>query len=283
MTRILELVIKNRNKFFKLDLTENFVLLIDANQPLKTMIRSQRLLFFLILTALVSSPTIHASSISLSEALEQSNSESKNIILNYDADWCLPCQFMKENVLSTEIVQKTLESDFVYVDVEIDDTASSSWMDEYSYACLPSFLVIDKSGEIIEELAGTASVSEFMNFMDRHNISRSVIVPNEHLVKTTSPKVNETPAKQDAMMNNAPVAPSQAAKFTIAVGAFSVMKNAKELKAEIEKLTGQPVKLTTDTKGLNRLTLGQFPTKGDCRPMTDILKRNKIDHYIKGL
>ncbi len=260
-----------------------FCTLDTTNQPLKTMNQSQRLLFFLILTASLFSTVTYASSINLSEALHRSNSESKNIILNYDADWCLPCQFMKENVLSTELVQKTLESDFVYVDVEIDDTASYSWMEEYSYACLPSFLVIDKSGEIIEELAGTASVSEFVHFMDKHNISRSVDIPSKNLVKAPSPKVNDNPSTPKAMMNNVPVAPYRAPKFTIAVGAFSVMENAVQLKTEIENLTGQQVELKTDTKGLNRLTLGKFPTKGDCRSLINILKKNKIDHYIKGL
>lgn len=253
--------------------------------PFTNMLQSQRLPFFLYLTISLSVSGFSSSLLSLSDALLKSDSESKNIILNYDADWCLPCQFMKENVLSRTDVETTLDADFVYVDVEIDDPTSSSWLDAYSYACLPSFLVIDKSGEIIEELAGTASVPEFIDFMDRHNIHRESVDKNPApIVKVTESDPVEVRTKTPvAMMNNVPVTPKVKAKYTIAVGAFSVKENAINLKERIEKVTGQTVTMKTDSKGLNRLTLGRFLSKNECNVIIATLKKNKIDHYIKGL
>lgn len=230
----------------------------------------QRSLFFIFL-AILSYPLFgEAEFITISDALSKAESETKNVLLNYEADWCLPCNIMKENVLSNKKVKNALDNNFVYLDVDISNPTYASWLNEYSYACLPAFLMIDKEGTIIEELAGTSTTSEFLSFLERHNIHE----------EGPSKSIPDNSVTTKVMMNHIPITKDVTPVFTIAVGAFSVLENAMKQKEKIEKLTGHVVDLEIKDN-LHKLSMGKYATREQASIDIKFLKQKNIDHYIK--
>ena len=72
-------------------------------------------------------------------------SEHKNIILQFSANWCNPCQQAKRYVKSIGAEDK-----IAYIDVEENEALVS----EYKIKNLPTFILLDFDGKEVERFTG---------------------------------------------------------------------------------------------------------------------------------
>lgn len=101
--------------------------------------------------------------LSLNQALSLSQETGKNIYIEYTADWCLPCQVFQESVLSNEMVIDIIGSDFIMIKANYDNLDHKDIFAEYDVACMPTQHIINSDGEVLLELSGSMSSTEFYN------------------------------------------------------------------------------------------------------------------------
>lgn len=103
---------------------------------------------------------------SLSTAMTDSAQSSKPILLVFTASWCPPCQVMKHEVWTDLAVQKSAESQYVPVLLDIDLPENRPASGHYGVTSIPTILVLNPQGEVIRR-ASVMDASETLAFLQQ--------------------------------------------------------------------------------------------------------------------
>jgi thioredoxin-related protein len=105
----------------------------------------------------------------------KAKTEKKYIFVDCYATWCGPCKWMDENVLSDHEVTDFLNSHFITIKLQMDQTANDTektkkWSDfakefskKYDVKAYPSYLVFTADGNIIHRFSGSAKKDYFIS------------------------------------------------------------------------------------------------------------------------
>lgn len=137
------------------------------------------LLFFIScssISILVPSPTLPLASIpteavsfqlnrdfTLTEILEQAESEGKLVFLDFYASWCLPCQMMDEEVFNQKDVFKYFNDHFISYKVDVEKKNGANLKLLFQADELPTLLFLDKNGRVIQRNTGGMSQTKLLN------------------------------------------------------------------------------------------------------------------------
>lgn len=241
-----------------------------------------------------------SSNLSLQQALSQASSAEQNIFLYFNADWCLPCQIVKEGVLSDSRITKTLDEKYVHVEVDIDDKTKTDWTEGYATSCLPHFFVLDKEGSVLKEISGSLPIEQFYQMLLQFSTSSAppvvavekeideapafTLIDNVTVTNTVLPaekSASEPAPTRNKMMNNVPVAVPYQNTRVITIGAFKVESNAMNYIDKMRTAYGFDIYIDMTTGGLYRLNISNFSSKEDFSAQLQRVKENKIDHYLR--
>lgn len=209
-----------------------------------------------------------------SEAKELATSSHKNIFVNYTADWCLPCQIFKEQVLADQKVNKLLDSDFIVLTADYDDIESQEMYSQYTIACLPTLHLLDEKGNILSEMSGTMKASQFYLELSQYAMNGS------DLKEESQPDTRPIPI---ASSMSTKISNYISEYYTLQSGAFSEWDNALSMKNKIEKSDIlSPVRIVEDShRKLYIINVGKYRTKEELLSISEQLKAAGIDHFIK--
>ena len=92
--------------------------------------------------------------------------KSKPVLLVFTADWCAPCQAMKQNVFSVDSVASAL-SGYNILMVDIDTPTGAAYQERFcrKEVQIPYFVVVDRGGAIRNRHLGAMQAGEFMSFL----------------------------------------------------------------------------------------------------------------------
>ncbi len=215
----------------------------------------------------------NASTDVLIDAKNSAQESGKNIFVNYTADWCLPCQIFKEQVLSDSQVSNLLATDFVMITADYDDNGSSSMFEDFAIACMPTLHILDKEGEVINEMSGTLTASQFYDEISKYALKK-IAIPYEPIIENRPISVAAT------MTNKAPSAPTE--YYTLQAGAFSSWDNAVKQKALIDNKISQPIRIIEDKeRKLFIINVGRYASIEEIEQVSRRLKDASIDHFVK--
>lgn len=230
--------------------------------------------------------------LNLNQALSLAKAEEHNIFVYFKADWCLPCQLVKEGLLSDSRIKKTLKEDFVHVEVDIDNHLQKDWSDGYNASCLPHFLVLDNEGLILKEISGTLPIDLFYNILAKfstrgltdaeHKEEAFVLIDKVRVSEKIYPVTERIEAPRKKLMNNVPIKVTRPNKMkTITIGAFAQESNVHSYMQKIKETYGYELFIDKSSGGLHRLNIGPFRTVEDYRWLLQELKANDIAHYVR--
>jgi len=256
---------------------------------------------------------------SLSESLSLADQSQKNLFISFKAEWCLPCHMYKQGALSDKQVTDLLDQSFIAREVDIDNEAQKDWNQSYSVSCLPTMLVLNSKGEILEEINKQLPTEELLAtlapYAKKKNTNSNVVAVNKPVPSTVVPSatittnskgksesittarmpaskktsntnnyspVKKYPVKQETkiMMNNSIITKPQSQK-TITVGAFANYDNLLNYKDKLEKALGHSFFVTVKPDNLYQLNIGQFQDKAQVANIIAWLKKNNKDFYIR--
>ncbi|TWU46757.1 thioredoxin family protein [Rubripirellula reticaptiva] len=102
----------------------------------------------------------------------------KPMILFFTGEWCVPCRIMKRTVWADKEVASVVEARFIPLLIDVNEPgASLEALDRYKVLATPTTIIADAEGNILEQVQGSMSQSEFLAFLgatDSQDSSRIV-------------------------------------------------------------------------------------------------------------
>ncbi|MDR3665316.1 MAG: cytochrome c biogenesis protein CcdA [Ignavibacteriaceae bacterium] len=95
-------------------------------------------------------------------------SGSKGMIIDFYADWCIPCKELDANTFSDERVI-TIANNFVTVKADMTKSLSpdvEALRNKYNIVGVPTVLIIDSKGNEIQRLTGFVNADEFVKLLE---------------------------------------------------------------------------------------------------------------------
>ena len=154
-----------------------------------------RLLGFLFLLSISISPSLASylevefKHSTIEEAKSEISSSGKYALVYFTADWCMPCQILRESHFRDERVINQINNGFVSVEADYSEIDHIEWYDKYQVRMLPTLLVIDENGNEIDRIQNIRNTRHLYLFLHSHS---KVSAPNVELSKPLTYKLEES-------------------------------------------------------------------------------------------
>ena len=98
----------------------------------------------------------------LPAALNQARTDQRPILVDFQAAWCGPCEWMKREVFPRKEVAQVLKT---WIPVQIDIDAQPRVAEQYGVEAYPTFMVLSADGKELLRREGAMSPEEFVEFL----------------------------------------------------------------------------------------------------------------------
>ncbi len=129
----------------------------------------------------------------LTAAKQLAASEGKLYLVDFTAKWCMPCQWMEETTFSDQRVINYMKENYVAVKIDIDDFDGFAHKQLYGIKKLPSILIFNSKGVLLEQYTGSHAPSGLLKILEEHNQPNNRIKPGPTNVAVAKP-ISEDPA-----------------------------------------------------------------------------------------
>ena len=87
----------------------------------------------------------------------------KPMILFFTGNWCVPCRIMKRTVWADDEVESVVNAGFTPLLIDVGEPgASSDALKRYNVYVTPTTIIADAEGNVLEQVQGAMSKSEFL-------------------------------------------------------------------------------------------------------------------------
>lgn len=101
-----------------------------------------------------------------SQAVEKARQEQRLLLVDFQADWCLPCKEFEVTVFSHPRVLPLLHN-FVLlkIDVTQESAITEAWMKKYQVDTLPAVRLVSADGQILGKINQLVKPDDFVTFL----------------------------------------------------------------------------------------------------------------------
>lgn len=102
------------------------------------------------------------------ERLERASEKSKPVVVDFVADWCIPCHEMDATTFTDpEVLAEAERFAMFKADITREDELTLGWVDDFDVQGVPTVLFIDSEGNEIERMVGYVGPEEMIGAMRR--------------------------------------------------------------------------------------------------------------------
>jgi thiol:disulfide interchange protein DsbD len=104
------------------------------------------------------------------DAVATARAGGKPLLIDFSANWCLPCQELEANVFSNPTVTKALDQfTLLKVDLSVDDGDDSIAVlrKKYHVDTLPAVRLVSPDGEVLASVDALITVPDFLQLLDK--------------------------------------------------------------------------------------------------------------------
>lgn len=106
---------------------------------------------------------------SYQEALSESKSSHKKMLLFFEASWCHWCSKMKVETIFNADVKKSILENYVVCIIDIDQDPNTA--SKFNLRSVPCSLIVSDSEEVISKKLGYSRKEEFVRWINSKNIT----------------------------------------------------------------------------------------------------------------
>lgn len=211
----------------------------------------------------------------LQSAKNKANIEQKMVFVKFYADWCVPCKWMDETTFSDPSIVGKINQNFVPLKVNIDDFDGFALRQKLGVTVLPTIIVYDSNGKMINRIEETLPTSKMHNELDK------VIAKNG---KPVIHKVNKSPKKtlNTAIATSNPRPQKRAYKLQL--GVFNGFENTMNYLESIkEKVDEQAMVLHDYRDGhtMYKVLIGRYTTEEEAiKAQSELKMRHGLESVI---
>jgi thiol:disulfide interchange protein len=113
--------------------------------------------------------------VSYREAVEGNKKNGKPVLIEFYADWCIPCIEMEKTIFKDKTVIKELKNNFYFVRLDTEKEQDIFCEGEtlpildcielWELSGIPSFAILDREGKLRHLSTGEFDKTSFLNFL----------------------------------------------------------------------------------------------------------------------
>ncbi len=224
-------------------------------------------------------PGIEASTIfiegNFEEARLKAKKEGKMLILDFYAAWCMPCRFMEQTTFADENVSTLINEKFVPLKIDIDDFDGYALKEHFGVKVLPTLLIFNSDGKVIERIEETLSPSRMQEVLHK---SLKAFTPVVHATNTSPKKNTTTTEKENHSFTD------KRANYKIQLGLYQSYRNTLKFYNELVGIIKDPIIILHDYKAgsvVYRVMVGNFENTRDAHfYLTELREKHGIEGHI---
>jgi thioredoxin-related protein len=105
----------------------------------------------------------------LKTAKTMAASEGKLILVDFTAKWCTNCKMLEEYTLSNPDVAEYIKNHYLAVKINVDDFDGMDLKNQYKIGNLPTLMVMDSKGVLINRHEGNMTASKMLEYLELHH------------------------------------------------------------------------------------------------------------------
>lgn len=260
---------------------------------LKLIVNYKYIMLIVLFTALGVSEIVAKEVVFSSErveiAMERARKEGKLVFLDFSAKWCTPCKWMEETTFKNNDVVEKLSKDYIAVKVDIDEDEGPAVKEAYSINYLPTLLILNSKGQLVEKIEKTMTAKDLMNVLHQHDAPENKRIIT-YQTNTSPSKVISRKSKDDGYtisqkdyLNYQEV--EETRDYKLQLGAFTSFAAAQQRKEHLQSLFMEPISIIKDNRfehDMFKVIMGKFITLDEAKSFQNILRRDyKLDSIIK--
>jgi thiol-disulfide isomerase/thioredoxin len=213
----------------------------------------------------------------LLEAKKLAEKEGKLILINFYADWCMPCKWMDQNTYTDPSVESLMKSKYISIKVNIDEAEGFELSQKYEIQVLPTLLFFNKDGLMLDRVEETLAAKNMVVLLNRHN-NENTKSPITHSINT-SPKEHYIQKDKDITATK-----KNTSSYKLQMGVFTHYENVAAKVSELQDLFLEPIVVVNEVvehKVFFKILLGHFYRKEDASLFKEkLLKEYQMDAII---
>jgi len=221
---------------------------------------------------------------SFDNAKSKAGEEGKLFFVEFYADWCTPCKWMDKTTFRNENVVNILNNNYVALKMDIESTEGSLLKHQYSVRMLPTILIFNSEGEIVERVEKTLSSDSMVSLLSFHDnpVNRKVFNHEEN----SSPSVYEENRgpNLDNLYSQYQMAERFRTNYKLQIANYFNYTDAYEKVKELKEEFVEPIVVLNtymDNTTQYRVLMGEFKSIEDAESFRKVLKSDfEIDSII---
>lgn len=105
---------------------------------------------------------------SIEEGKAMAVQEDKLLFVHFTASWCMPCQWLEHNTFQDYNLTRYVRQNVVSIQLDVDDYQGFQEKEAYQITQLPSFLIFNSSGQLLERVEKTLSANELLTLLRKY-------------------------------------------------------------------------------------------------------------------
>lgn len=223
------------------------------------------------------------------EAKKRSSEEGKLFFLDFYADWCMPCKWMDQTTFNNKDIASLLNNEYVALKVDIDEIEGFDLKKQYEIQFLPTMLIFNSKGELIERIEETLPPSKLFAILQKHNdpANRSTQTYTFNTSPTQAKKIvqEDDSYSIDKAAIEAYRKSNENRKYRIQVGVYNDHENAYDVVNSLRDEFIEPIIVLNsyqDNNVLYKVLMGEFASQGEAESFKSILKNDfNIDAIVQ--
>ena len=192
---------------------------------------------------------------------------------------------MDKAVFSDKEIEETLTKSYIPVKVNIDDLDGFELKLKYKVSILPTFIILDAKGGVIDRIEETLNVEELNNLLQLHSDpSKHISIKHDFNISPGSngDKYERNITKDYLRYVQSDTSPHR--NYTLQVGYYSDYESASDQVESLKKSFLEPIIVTNEVKDNKvqfNIMMGEFDSIGEAEHFKNVLKNEfQIDAKV---